>query len=260
MTATAEKNTILVKIRKLFNKAESAHELGSMEEATAFAAKAQELLAEHELDMTDVDYAHALEEDKMASQYVYPHGKDGKEKWKKSRCAWSEALAGHVAQAHFCKVMVSTGSNGMYFVGRESHREVATYVWQRLCGEIERLCEQEYNKAWAAHGSGARGFPAAFRNEFVKVVQERYRAEREARRQDLEDSGNGVALIRLDNASEAAARYIQEEIKISRAAGLKGQWSSNAAGREKGREYGSRANLSGNGIRGNNAPGTKLLG
>ena len=48
---------VIDKLRKIMAHAASAREIGNLAEAEAFAAKAQELLLRHKLDMTEVEFA-----------------------------------------------------------------------------------------------------------------------------------------------------------------------------------------------------------
>lgn len=254
-----EKLAIAAKIKKLLAKADSAMQFSTAEEAQAFADKAAALMEEHELEMTDIEYADALTSDPIGTTWVAPRDAKSNEKRTRRRTAWSEDLAQVLAHHNFCAYMVQTSSPVIGFTGRKSHREVVAFLFQTLTGEIERICVREDSRAWAKMGSAARGFPTSFKRGFVEAVRRRLREAAEARKKEQEATGTGTALIRLSTTREAAAKYQKERWSTISAAAISGRMSANAYGRQVGREYGERANLTGNGLNKGQGGGPKLL-
>lgn len=265
---TDELKRIAAKLRKIMDKANSAEQIGNAEEAATFTAKAQELLTRYQLTMSDVEYAAQDDDDPLGKEY---HNASSGYR----RVAWMQDLGSAVARAFFCRILVYPGSTGLAFVGRQSHREAAIYVYGRLVREVLRLQDEGYDAIWRetrdklkhdvpkaewvrAARAAQYGFKAAFRNAFVHTVRRRLREQEKLHQQEAEASAstdNGMALIRLDTAHKAADRWLKENIKTSSCSGLNGQWSGNTAGRRAGAQAGMNANLSANGVqRGGQGP------
>ena len=104
-----------------------------------------------------------------------------------------------------------------------------------------------------------RGFYAAFRNAFTSAVVGRLLADREAAREDAFEAGPAsTALIRLDGAEKAAARWMEENLKLHSGGRLGGSYSGNARGRAAGQQAGEDANLSANGVRNGGTGPTRI--
>lgn len=253
------KDTIIEKIRKLHAKARSAAEIGNEAEAAAFSAKVQELLVRHELEMTEVEYAERHDDDAIDSLYYDPSDAGGKRT--KVRVAWQENLASVIARGFFCRILVIPGSNRIVFVGRKLHREMAVYVYSRLLHDVERMRKAARHEAYVAGGRSKKatvGFNAAFHNHFVAAVAQRMREAARARDEELKQSGNGTAIIRLQDAHAAVQKWMDQR-HTRPASGVSGRQGFNAAGAAAGRAAGQRANLGADGV-GGGAGGSKLLG
>lgn len=259
------KDTVALKLAKLLEKARSAEEIGNAEEAAAFSAKAQELLVKHELTMSDVEYAAVQETDPIYQEYFRSteHGLEGK----RVRVKWQEDLAHVLSRAFFCKLLVVPGSNKLVFVGRNTHRQMLTYVYARLVRDVLRLQGVGYSAAWDAYREGGErdrslylGSKASFRRGFVEAIRKRLRKEQEERRAELEDTGDGTSLIRLDNAHRQVQEFIKRNVPTSRAGGLSGRSGHNHGGFRSGFDAGSKANLSANGINPTTGGSPKRLG
>jgi len=274
-----DKQKIATKLKKLLDKARSAEQIGNAAEAAAFAAKAQEWLTKHHLTMSEVEFAALDEEHPQGLTAVRP--KEHGIPVSKKRVEWSESLGRAIADSFFCIMVVSSGSNKVYFVGRDHHREMAVYVYVRLVREILRLQDSEREKLWWAENKKCRenghdeqearqyaneaclGFKAAFRNSFVDTVRLRLSEERKAARDEAAKAAkadpNSTALIRLDGSHKAVREWMKAHFKTSSASGLNGQWSGNRAGRESGYRHGSRASLGANGMK-NGGTGPAQIG
>lgn len=258
---TAEKMPIIQKIKKLLDKAESAATFSTQEEATLFMEKAQEMLVKYELSLSEVEFAMAQEDDPMREHVVYPYDKNGKIKYTRARTGWQIDLAHALARANFCCLLQHTGANCVTFIGRVSHTEVASFIWQTLTGEVERMCEMEYNRAWTRLGAdAARGFPAGYRVAFVNTVRKRLHEVVAARKAQMQQAANGVALMRLDTLSTAAEKWQKDNIKTHSVTTPQGRYSGNQHGRIMGRDHGERVSLNANGLRGGNGGGTRQIG
>lgn len=157
---------ILDTIRKLFAKAESARELGSIEEAALFAAKAQELLLKHKLDAADV-LEVTVEDD--------PMGRDDLDapEWLGARRWISDLLFG-IAGAHFVQaIWTNQRRRRVSLVGRQSDREVVVYLTETLVREGKRLAavfmalQEDRRSAWLRNS-----FLLGYRLEVLRRIRE----------------------------------------------------------------------------------------
>lgn len=200
---TEEKSKLLSKLAKLKAAQEGEAKLGNEEAAQAFAAKLNDMLLQHELTMSDVEWA-ATHDDEMVElgADLEKHGI----KRARVRCAWQEALASVVAEANMCQVIVRKGTNRVAFVGTRAHAAIAEYSFCVLARAADDLSRKAYNKKFyglknsGQDVAGARGYRASWLTAFVTRLYWRFREER------LRAGSNaGAALVRLDTAALRAA-------------------------------------------------------
>lgn len=235
--APAEK--ILDRIRKLHAKAESAKAMGSMEEAQTFAARVSEMLAQHKLDLSDLEMTQLESREPIAEGHMAT-GMGNK------RVAWVEALVGTIARAHFCRIVVVPRTSAVYVVGRKSDREIVEwmsgwmipFVWE--LSHKEMMAARKREKA-AGNYYGARGFRTSFLNGFVTRMGERFRAMRATVETAARASGKGTALVHISNADKQVAEYV--EWRYTRNASSVGQQTSNTSGYGAGRAAADRVSL-----------------
>lgn len=212
-------------IRKLLALSTSSNE----HEAAAAAAKAQELLAKHELDMSQI-------QDRAAQEDAYVHFRrdtGGKQNQK----TWRISLLGAVAKTSFCRVVFHTDGKVAHdqytIVGKAHNIEVVEYLFTYLAGEITRLAtaawkaadpdsktrsrwrrgvykRDEYGdyKAIPGHyervGVSAETWKRAFAMGAVATIAERLRAQRQ---EFTTSADNARALIvRTDRELDVAVR------------------------------------------------------
>lgn len=190
---TAPDSKILERIRKLHAKAESAKSIGSLAEAETFAAAVEKMLAKYKLDMAGVELGVLDIQDPLGMEPL--RGDDTGMGRRHKRVAWYEDLASAVARAHFCKILIVPRSVTIYFVGRQSDRQVATYMFQILARTAQELCTTAYfkelYKAKQAGHYGTNNFKAGFYEGFVSRIDTRYA---EMRRAEVTES-SGMALV-----------------------------------------------------------------
>ena len=128
------RDSLMRRIEKLMRLAESPNE----HEAAAAAAKAQELLIENKLSMSDVerrsqDQANPLTE----TEYKI----ESKERWRHD-------LASNIASAYFCSTVHwsgrTAGSHRVAFLGRKADIEIAWFMYGYLAEKIETLAKVGY--------------------------------------------------------------------------------------------------------------------
>ena len=98
-------------LRKLIAQEKSEREIGNLAAAETFAAKAQELLTKHKLDMTEVEFAEEEANEPVIGECIDSNDLLGiPAKSKNDR--WHSVLISTIAAANFCKVL--SGKLGVY--------------------------------------------------------------------------------------------------------------------------------------------------
>jgi len=260
---------ILDKLGKIKAHMESAQEIGNEAEAQAFAAMLQTLLAKHKLEMTDIQYSQHLAEEPVAEygvgsdnssqQYEY---RDGKRFYKKypdvevvyRRIEWIENLAGIVARAHSCEILVCQGRSSVWFVGRKSDVQIAEYLFITMQRTAEKLSHKEYKKFRAQcrkedNGGGAylhrtHGFKASFLEAFTMRLFERFEEEKHK----MEHDYSGTALMRINREALAVRSYLDEK-KGKKAKSLNSNQGFNEEGYRRGKATADSMRLDANAVK-----------
>lgn len=257
---------ILNKLVKLQKSRESEAAIGNAEAAEAFAGMINKMLIEYELNPTDIDYAAATDRDPIIEirTNLVAYGVE----ISKVRMAWQETLAGFIANAHLCTILVRPNSNDITFVGTKSHATVAEYVYGTMVPAIAKMSKAAEVTYWRATGSGrgkdnkARGYRAAWIDAFIKRIWERFM---EARRQAVAEAAarsgpsSSTGLMRLDGAMIKVRKYIDDKFasrgKAARTIGSLNHRSRNHQdGRAAGREAADNITLGRRGLASGVAP------
>lgn len=220
---------IMDKLGKIKAHMESAQELGNEAEAQAFAAKLQEMLLKHKLEMTDIQYTQHLKEEPVEEMRV---GGDYEYRGKKRfmtnypdvevthrRCEWAEDLMRVIARAHSCSFLVSKGTSALWIVGRKSDAAVAEYLFIVLLRAAEKMSHAEYMKfrrACRKEGEGNKeltaellaqthGFKDSWLKGFIQRLSQRFYDEQRKMEQDT----TGTALMRINKEALAVKEYLE---------------------------------------------------
>lgn len=196
MSGTAK---IVELVRKLFAKADSAAEIGSTEEAAAFAAKANELLLRHRLEMTDLELQDEQDHDPMGRDDLLSAA------WGGVQQKWSSRLASAVANTHFCR-LIFDGAGRRWraravLLGRASDRAIALATLQMLHQQAKRLEKQAYET------SDRTVSRATFRTSFLLGFTNAVYRRLNERRGTLEQQGGQYAVVRLRDADTAVTTF-----------------------------------------------------
>lgn len=127
----SEKETILVKIKKLIDKANSTD---SIHEKETFMLKAQQLLREHNLEMSHVDRLNSKEDasiTRLMMQYEFD---------------WEVELASHIAQYNFGKVTFGSHTKRISIYAKEDNANVIQYLFSFFKNTLMELSLTSYNK------------------------------------------------------------------------------------------------------------------
>jgi hypothetical protein len=233
---------IIDRIRKLFAKAESAAEIGSAEEAATFAAKANELLLRHKLEMTNIELA-----DEQATDPIEQEDFDIGEPvglGNRTRSSWSEQLFQGIAYAHFCEILLIRGKK-FILVGRTSDRELVRYLYATLASHGNRLAASfaraELRKWGDRSAADTRRLKTDFLMGYYQAINKRLRE----RRAQVEQQGGQFALVRFQNADAEVAAAFRARFPRVHSAGRIGRGVQNARAYGAGQEAGNAANLHG---------------
>jgi len=132
-------NPMIEKLRKLIAHERSARSIGNLLEAEAFAAKIQDLLTAHKLEMSEVDFQEREKAEPVGWEPVDGTAMRGRSK--KSHIFWRMLLANTVAEVNGC-IMVCDDIDDrvIYFVGRTSDRALTKMLYVYLVELGEELC------------------------------------------------------------------------------------------------------------------------
>lgn len=123
----ADNSATLEKIRRLLALATSSNEY----EAAAAAAKAQELLFKHNLDMAQIKDE---DDDNDVGMLLYPEV---------NQDAWRASLIDAVARATGCRVVRDRGASASFtaytLFGQPANIKVVIYLYEYLARELDRL-------------------------------------------------------------------------------------------------------------------------
>ena len=242
---TDHKQKIINKLLKLQKSRQGEAELGNEAAAEAFASAINRMMIEYELNPTDLDYARATDNDPIV-QITAQNEFYGIEK-SKVRVAWQESLAAGVANAHLCKILISPGSNRIFFLGTKSHATVAEYVYGTMVPFIAKQSKKAEIAYWHETGCGrgannkALGYRSAWIDAFIKRIWERFREARDlavAESAAKMGTSSETGLMRLGGALAKVQKYIDDRFKNaakSSAGALNARSRNHSAGREAGR-------------------------
>lgn len=242
---------ILEKIKKLNAHAESAQAIGNEAEAEAFAAKVQELLTAYKLSMADLGRESRAQAEHIDCLYVT--WKDLGLPPKAQRVPWVEQLAILTAKAYYCEYVVSSrfGNIG-FFVGTDTDRQVARFMFITLARALNRLAAEEYNKFFYANvvdghlPKEKRGFKAGFMTGFIRRLSERF--DDEVRPKAGASSSTAIVLLRKDSLAKVQA-WMKGHLDLRPLRGLS-VGSANRDGYHRGRDVADGVNLRPNPIEG----------
>jgi len=159
------------KVRKLLAQAKSAEDIGNEAEALAFAERADALMLQYRLELSDIEIEELpnIEID----MEVINWGTYGIPTTKR-RCGWLELLAEIVSKANACKVVVRTGSNHLGVVGSCLNRKMAIYLIGSLSRFAQEAEQRARKKAKKSLGFTPPKFKQGFLLGFCVALAERY--------------------------------------------------------------------------------------
>jgi len=226
---------VLNKIRKLLELSKSSNE----HEAALAAARAAQLMLEHQLEVADLEAAGQAQADEPIVEEAI--GEDGK------IVHWHASIASGLAESMGAQAIVFADRRGRaahyMVIGPPSTLAAVRYMYAYLAREIDRLANAAYKRECTerAHAHmpepSARRWKASFRVGAAHVVRERLNAQREATLRQARESGHGQALMVLDRKGDEIDRFVKQHHPRLRTMGSsagQGSRSGYQAGRSAG--------------------------
>lgn len=243
-THEAPSEKLIDLIMKLHAKAESCKEIGSLEEAAIFAAKVEDLLLKHKLSLSELSFEAKERKDPLGRTWLDWGRVEGMGR-KRKRTAWVEDLCSTVAQAHFCRIIVSTGSSNVAFVGRETDRQVAEFMSITLVRLADELAVKGYwkarHQAFKTTGTyNTQAYKMSFLNAFVARISERYN---ELRKQNHLSGGTALVLQKSRQEVQKFMDDLRAKKETSKAATVQGRKGNNSQAHQDGRKAAGTVNL-----------------
>lgn len=142
----------LLKLKKLLEKAESAKELGNLEESEAFFGKISELLLKHNLEISDLNFDLPQPENKIVSDL------NSEERIEYGReviegIEWERTLMDIICKAHFCSRFFGSYRNKYYsiypkmqIIGTEENIALVKYFYVIIRDKFRELSKKAYTE------------------------------------------------------------------------------------------------------------------
>lgn len=224
-------NKMVALLKKMIAHEKSARSIGNIAEAEAFAAKIQNLLLSHKLEMTDLEVEAQKTED--------PFGKEQHGVNYGSTPQWRITLASAIARSFFCKAFYIAGMNKIQFVGRTSDRAATIQMYEYL-GELGKSIGAEEWKVARAQFGYSVSFKAkwdkSFRQGYADAISQRLRKDQ----YDLTAvNPNAFALVRREEVALEA--YVKDTMRIKTGVGRKQDGNFDAYA--KGKAHGANVSL-----------------
>lgn len=163
-TQNQELEAIKEKIAKLLRKSESAKEINSMAEASAFANKATDLLMQYNLKLHDVNMEAGLPQEpeiiiltEFISSFYNINTTDG--------TTWATKLANIIALNNLCKLVITKYPNGdilLKIIGTLDNAKNVAMMIESMIPVARNVCSKEWS---TYHGTVKRN---KFRRDFLQ--------------------------------------------------------------------------------------------
>lgn len=236
--------SVKTKVEKLFKKAESAKELGSLQEAEAFMAKAQEILLKHNIEKSQLNLS---DEEESPVEYLR-FSLDEHFNFIKTEGQWLISLLNVVARNNFCKV-VKNGNTHATIIGEQDNMDVVLYMVANIVPKIRGLEKQrwkEYN-GFDKRGAFRRGYLAGAVHGIHLKLQEQRKKDT-----DKYEGLTGIVVLKDQLVDEKMAE-IFGKLRTSRTRRL-----SSSSGAAQGQADGKNLKLN-KGLSGKKSNNTKYL-
>lgn len=209
-------------------------------EAALAAARAQEILAAHDLTEAMLSLDGGEQE---PEEDIVDFGTKGAPLYEGSSSTWKDRLALGLCSANGCKLYSAAGRGGTHLVGRPSDADRVRYLFAFLVREIDRLTERD-----------GKGCGKVWRNNFrlgaaetvIKSVRESLGIAADRAREAV--VGDSTALVRVEQAIEKVQKkaasveaWAKANMKLRAKSGPSSTYDHSA--REQGRRAGAEIRI-----------------
>jgi hypothetical protein len=180
---------ILDRVKKLLALAENN---SNIHEAASAMASAEKMMRKYNLDRAEVMAAN-LKQDDLIEMMA--------ERGKRRVPEWMGGLIVPVARAYDCEARYTWKNNVKYpeFLGQTEDATVASWVFQFLVDEVERLSRAYRRKLRKDMGAGHGVNMADYRQGLVNEIQITLRQMKEEKQEELRNHEAGKALVVVKN-------------------------------------------------------------
>lgn len=180
------KQRLIDLVRKLLTLA--SDKAATPAEAAAAADKAAELIERHAINAEMLRKVGQVSEQDIEKNLYYT-----------ASAAWRVHLLQAVAQTTFCSLVRGQGQT-MFIIGERQHFEVATFLYEYLVREIDRLADLGWELSPSSRSSWitARSWKASFRAGAAATVARRL-YERRKERAESATASDSIALVVTNN-------------------------------------------------------------
>lgn len=204
----------------------------NIHEARAAAAAADRLIQEYRLSQAELECSGKEPQEPMHKAVMHEGGR---------RTAWRETLARSICNHYGCSWYIFRSnlnrSLNYIVVGRQSDTEIASYMFEWLSAEIERLCKF-YSK-----GMGVR-FAKSWLDGAAEGVADTFRQ----RKQEMQNQPSSSAMVLLDNRIKESNEFMRQSnpnMQSSKAIRGGSSYSARVSGYNVGKNIQIREGLSG---------------
>lgn len=190
-----EVESIIKRVQKLFNKAESLKKMGELEEANTAAAMANKLLTDYNLSLTDVDKLSKDEKKQQevteSSELSYKKGTVGS----KQRLKLMQTIVDY----NYCMLLFRHKLRLMSVCGTPTNIEVCVYLYETLWRLFFSIGKDKYKEfittcnAWERIGEDT--YLRHFLDGACEGLADKYRAERRSQKLELGEKLDGLMVI-----------------------------------------------------------------
>ena len=232
---------IIETVKKLHAHSKSAEQIGSEEEAQAFATKVQELLMKYNLSMSDIEWEQEINLEATIVEWHWP-------KYSKLS-TWNKVLAGMIANAHQCQTMFN--DYYIWFCGLEQNAKVCKETMDYMAWAAYNISERAYTKKYNEYSKEGKtwrlkDYKKSFLLGFISRLRERYREYEEKIRSEF--SSHSTALVRLSKSLQLAKDFVDKNAKKT----VLNMSANNVGGYYDGKKKADEVNIEGPSLRQNN--------
>jgi len=224
-------DTILNRVKKLLALTEARG--ATPEEAASAGAKAQALLFEHNLTISQVD-THELDTPAESIEQI-----DLTMDANARTLTWKRTLLYTVARYNFCTGIYTPGTTIMHVIGKRSNVLVVEYMVETIGAEIDRLAKL----AGKTVLSNRAAFVASFCRGAVATINERLKAQ--AQVNETASAACTALVVQSKGALAAAVKGFYPRLSYSRRSSRIGSYNGFNAGRSAGHDIGLSRGIAG---------------